>query len=82
MWRPDEKVSELQKEYVVATGGTYGRIRSLWPQTRRPQFQEEYIVASSEEGLSKRESRLWCIRDALIERERIGCDAHTLKNQE
>ena len=51
-------------------------------QKRRPQFQEEYIVASSEEGLSERESRLWCIRDALIERERIGCEAHTLKNQE
>ena len=73
MWRPDEKGSE----YVVATG-TYCRIRRLW----HPEFQEEYVVAPREEGLSERESRLWCIRDALIERKRIGCDAHTLKNQE
>ena len=52
------------------------------PDEKGAEFQEEYVVASSEEGLSERESRLWCIRDALIERERIGCDAHTLKNQE
>ena len=67
----------------MATGGTYFRIRRLsHPDEKGSEFPEEYAVAPREEGLSERERWLWCTRDALIERQRTGCGAHTLKNQE